>query len=301
MDNAVVTMPPVSTNTGGPAWIPKLPSTSPVRWMPSIMDVIANNSPTWEVLSSVGRTYNFRVTVRDNLDNGACNGQDNMVVTVASNSGPFLVTQPNTAVAWPALSSQTINWDVANTTASPVSCANVNILLSTDGGQTFPTTLIASTPNDGTQTVTLPNSPTTTARIKIEGANNIFYDLSNTNFTISSSSPDYSLNVTNATASACQPSNATYAVQVGSLLGYISPVTLSVSGLPAGANAAFSTNPVTPGGSTTLTISNTAAVTPGTYAITLNATSASGPHSLPLTLTVLGSPGQVTLLSLIHI
>ncbi|MBK7298046.1 MAG: hypothetical protein IPI91_16065 [Flavobacteriales bacterium] len=297
MDNAVVTMPPVSTNTGGPAWIPKLPSTSPVRWMPSIMDVIANNSPTWEVLSSVGRTYNFRVTVRDNLDNGACNGQDNMVVTVASNSGPFLVTQPNTAVAWPALSSQTINWDVANTTASPVSCANVNILLSTDGGQTFPTTLIASTPNDGTQTVTLPNSPTTTARIKIEGANNIFYDLSNTNFTISSSSPDYSLNVTNATASACQPSNATYAVQVGSLLGYISPVTLSVSGLPAGANAAFSTNPVTPGGSTTLTISNTAAVTPGTYAITLNATSASGPHSLPLTLTVLGSPGQVTLLT----
>lgn len=184
MDNAVATMPPVATNTGGPAWVPKLPTTSPVRWMPNLDDVIANNSPTWEVLSSVGRTYNFRVTVRDNLDNGACNDQDNMVVTVASNSGPFLVTQPNTAVSWPALSSQTITWDVANTTASPVSCANVNILLSTDGGQTFPTTLLANTPNDGTQTVTLSNSPSTTARIKIEGANNIFYDMSNTNFTI---------------------------------------------------------------------------------------------------------------------
>ncbi|MFZ1332625.1 MAG: reprolysin-like metallopeptidase [Flavobacteriales bacterium] len=297
MDNAVATMPPVATNTGGPAWVPKLPTTSPVRWMPNLDDVIANNSPTWEVLSSVGRTYNFRVTVRDNLDNGACNDQDNMVVTVASNSGPFLVTQPNTAVSWPALSSQTITWDVANTTASPVSCANVNILLSTDGGQTFPTTLLANTPNDGTQTVTLSNSPSTTARIKIEGANNIFYDMSNTNFTISASSPDYSLNVTDATASACQPSNATYAVQIGSLLGYTNPVTLSTSALPTGANATFSTNPVTPGGSTTLTISNTAAVTPGTYAITLNATSASGPRSLPLTLSVLGSPGQVTLLA----
>ena len=187
MDNAVATMPPVATATGGPAWIPLLPKTTPVRYMPNVNDVIANNSPVWEVLPSVARTLNFRFTVRDNVALGGCNGQDNMKVTVASNSGPFLVTQPNTAVSWPALSSQTITWNVAHTTASPVSCANVNILLSTDGGQTFPTTLIANTPNDGTQIVNLPNSPSITARIKIEGVNNIFYDLSNTNFTISAS------------------------------------------------------------------------------------------------------------------
>jgi hypothetical protein len=60
----------------------------------------------------------------------------------------------------------------------------VKISLSTDGGQTFPTVLIASTPNDGSQALTIPNTATTTARIKIEAVGNIFFDISNTNFTI---------------------------------------------------------------------------------------------------------------------
>ncbi len=81
-----------------------------------------------------------------------------------------------------------MTWNVANTTAAPVSTANVTILLSTDGGLTFPTVLIASTPNDGTQLVDVPNAPTTQARIKVQGAGNIFFDVSNTNFTITASS-----------------------------------------------------------------------------------------------------------------
>ena len=107
-----------------------------------------------------------------------------VVVTVTNTSGPFAVTAPNTAVSWAGNSSQTITWTVANTTAAPVSCANVKILLSTDGGQTFPTLLVASTANDGSEVVTIPNTPTTTARIKVEAVGNIFFDISNTNFTI---------------------------------------------------------------------------------------------------------------------
>jgi len=298
MDNAVATMPPVATATGGPAWIPLLPKTTPVRYMPNLYDVIANNSPVWEVLPSVARTLNFRFTVRDNVALGGCNGQDNMVVTVNGASGPFLVTQPNTAVSWEGLSTRTITWNVANTTASPVSCANVNILLSTDGGLTFPITLASNTPNDGTQVVTIPDQQTTTARIKVEAAANIFYDMSNVNFTITSpATQDYQLTVVSNTATICKPANATYAVQVGSLLGYNSAVTLSASGIPAGTTASFSTNPVTPAGTSTLTISNTANAAPGTYAVTLNATSASGPKSIPLTLTIFGTPGQVSLLT----
>ena len=60
--------------------------------------------------------------------------------------------------------------------------------MSTDGGQTFPTVLIASTPNDGSQALTIPNTATSTARIKVEAVGNIFFDISNTNFTITAGS-----------------------------------------------------------------------------------------------------------------
>lgn len=147
-----------------------------------------------EALSSVSRTLNFRLTVRDNVPYSSTSpvtvGQTqyaNMTVTVSNSSGPFAVTAPNTAVSWAGNSSQTITWNVASTTASPVSCANVKISISTDGGTTF-STLVASTANDGSEAVTIPNTPTTTARIKVEAVGNIFFDISNTNFTITSGS-----------------------------------------------------------------------------------------------------------------
>ena len=148
-----------------------------------------------EALSSVARTLNFRLTVRDNhaysstapVNVGQTNFTD-MVVTVSAASGPFAVSSPNTAVSYVGGSTQTITWAVASTTAAPVSCANVKISLSTDGGQTFPTVLSASTPNDGTEALVIPNTPTTTARIKVEAVGNIFFDISNTNFTITAGS-----------------------------------------------------------------------------------------------------------------
>ena len=296
MDNAVATQPPAATNTGGPAWVPLLPQTTPVRYMPNLPAVIANTTPTWEVLSSVARTYNFRLTVRDNVAGGGCAKQDNMVVTVNGTAGPFVVTAPNTAVSWTALTSQTVTWNVASTNTAPVNCANVDILLSTDGGLTYPTVLATATPNDGTQSITVPNVATTTARVMVRANGNIFYDISNTNFTITvPATPDYTLGVTNASATACQPANATYAIQVGSILGYNSPVTLGTSGLPSGLTASFSANPVTPAGTTTLTISGTANVSPATINFNLTATSTGGNKSLPLSLLVLASPAQVTL------
>ncbi|HRD54407.1 MAG TPA: zinc-dependent metalloprotease family protein [Flavobacteriales bacterium] len=298
MDNAVAPQPPVATNTGGPAWVPLLPQSTPVRYMPNLPAVIANTAPTWEVLSSVARTYTFRFTVRDNAVGGGCAKQDNMIVTVNGTAGPFVVTAPNTAVTWNALTSQTVTWDVAGTTAAPVSCANVDILLSTDGGLTYPIALATATPNDGSQIITVPNNPSTTARVMVRANGNIFYDISNTNFTIAVPAvPDYTLSVTSSTANACQPGNATYAVQVGSLLGYSSAVTLGTTGLAGGLSASFSPNPVTPGGSSTLTISGTGNVAPGNYNFTLTATSAIGTKSLPLTLQVLASAGTVTLLT----
>jgi hypothetical protein len=105
-------------------------------------------------------------------------------VTVTNTAGPFKVTAPNTTVSWAAGSTQTITWDVANTTLAPVSTANVKILLSKDGGQTFPTVLVASTPNDGSEVVTIPAGGSTGGRVKIEAIDNIFFDISDANFNI---------------------------------------------------------------------------------------------------------------------
>src|SRR5678815_1860867 len=107
-----------------------------------------------------------------------------MVVTVSSTTGPFAVSAPNTAVTWGVGSTQNVTWSVNGTNGSPVNCANVNILLSTDGGQTFPVTLAANTPNDGAQSITVPDNQSATCRIKVEAAGNIFFDISNVNFTI---------------------------------------------------------------------------------------------------------------------
>jgi hypothetical protein len=106
-----------------------------------------------------------------------------LAFSVSSTAGPFIVSSPNTAVTW-ASGPQTVGWNVASTNIAPVNCANVDILLSTDGGNTFPTTLLANTPNDGSQTVTIPNVSTTTARIKVKAVGNVFFDISNTNFSI---------------------------------------------------------------------------------------------------------------------
>ncbi|MEO7310256.1 MAG: reprolysin-like metallopeptidase [Chitinophagaceae bacterium] len=190
------------TKATGPNWLSFSPTASGTRTFPKLSTILSGLLVTpvlpggdagtnIEALSSVSRTLNFRLTVRDNHVFSATapvsvaqTAFSDVVVTVSSASGPFAVTAPNTAVNWAGGSTQTITWSVNNTTAAPVSCANVKISLSTDGGQTFPTVLAASTPNDGSAALVIPATPSTTARIKVEAVGNIFFDISNTNFTI---------------------------------------------------------------------------------------------------------------------
>ncbi|MEO8446360.1 MAG: zinc-dependent metalloprotease family protein [bacterium] len=162
--------------------------TSSTRIFPRLSNLLANNTVIGERLPTYTRALSFRLTVRDNAIAGG--GVDYSLVEFNADqtAGPFLVTQPNTNVTWNSNIAQTVTWDVANTTAAPVSVANVNIKLSTDGGNTFPTMLAANTPNDGSQSVTLPSLNIINARIKVESIGNIFFDLSNTNFTITNTS-----------------------------------------------------------------------------------------------------------------
>jgi hypothetical protein len=188
IDIQVGTPIPSSTATGGANFRSLNPSTAPNRFFPKLSDIIAGNlAPKWEVIPTVGRDMNFALTVRDNkTPNGGQTGRDDMKVTVNGTAGPFKVTsQATTGISWQGNSTQTITWDVAGTTANGVNTANVKISLSTDNGLTFPTVLLASTPNDGTQTITVPNNiDSTNCRIMIEGLNNIFLAVNTTKFTI---------------------------------------------------------------------------------------------------------------------
>ena len=192
LGNATTTVPS-STATTGSLFRSYNPSTSSTRYFPKMNTILAGLSSTQgsriisETLPGVARTLNFRLTVRDNRIGGGANNSDDMIVTVDGVAGPFTVDSQNTAISYPAGSTQTINWTVAGTNANGVNCANVDILLSTDGGQTFSTVLLAGTPNDGSQNIVIPNIPGTTNRIMVKGSNHIFFDVNNSNFTITSS------------------------------------------------------------------------------------------------------------------
>lgn len=168
------------------------PTTSPARTFPRMDYILANPSQppatyncgqnqtciTGESLPSIARTMNFQVTARDNRAGGGGVTSAQMALTVDGNSGPFLVTAPAAGAAWQPGSTQTVTWNVANTSAAPVNAASVKISLSTDGGNTFPVVLAESVPNNGTATITVPNNPAPNSRIKVEAVGNIFFSVS---------------------------------------------------------------------------------------------------------------------------
>ena len=296
MDPAWATMPPQATNTDGPNFRSFDPTLSPTRYFPNLSDLSSGAATTWEVLTSENRAMNFRVSLRDYAVGGGCTDHEDISVTFDNSAGPFVVTVPsNTGITWGGNTNETVTWNVAGTNAGAVACANVDIFLSTDGGLTYPTQLADNVPNDGSESILVPNTATTTARIMVICENGTFFDISDNNFTITAATFDYTLGVTSNSASVCQPNNATYTVNIGSIGGYTDPVTLSVSGVPAGAIASFGTSPINPGNSTTLTISNTGSATPGVYVLVLQGNSTSGIKTENLTLTVnAGTPSATT-------
>lgn len=176
----------VSTKTDGPLFRSLYPGASPIRYMPAYSNVLSNKlTSKWESVSTVARTLHFVLTGRDNAALGtAQTNSDETIISVSGTAGPFAVTSQNIEnLSWFQGTSQTITWSVNGSDAMGGS-ANVNIKLSTDGGVTFPTTLRANTPNDGSETITVPNIEAKNCRILIEPTANIFYAINSKPFAI---------------------------------------------------------------------------------------------------------------------
>ena len=310
MDSQTTTTAPSATKTSGVNFRSWTPTATPVRYFPTMSSVLAGATTTAgseitvEALPSVARTLNFRFTVRDNRAGGSANNSDDAIVTVNATAGPFTVSSQATATSYTGGSSQTVTWNVAGTTANGVNCANVDILWSTNNGATW-TTLLAATPNDGTEAVTIPNTATTTGRIMVKGTNHIFFDVNNANITVTAgtadttapTAPTLSASGTTSTSTTLSWSGATdnvavtgYDVYQGTTLkASVTTTSYTVTGLTASTTYSFTVKAKDAAGNISVA-SNTASVT--TLANTTDTTAPTAP-----TLSASGTTSSGTTLS----
>ncbi len=165
------------------------PTPNPSRLFPKQSVVLSGNytGTKGEYVPATAQTIQFRLTARDNKMGGGGVCYSINTITVSGTAGPLSVSYPDaTGIVWGSSTPQTITWAVNGTNAAPVSCDSVKILISYNGGITY-STLLGSTPNDGTELITAPTVTASilTCRIKVESKGNIFYDVSNNNFEIS--------------------------------------------------------------------------------------------------------------------
>ncbi|RYY20292.1 MAG: hypothetical protein EOO36_03715, partial [Cytophagaceae bacterium] len=259
------------------------PVASPTRYFPRLSDIIGNTSTASERLPTVTRELRFRVTVRDQHSGsqgviGGVNSSAIVSLNTTSTAGPFVVSAPNTAsVAWDGGSTQPVTWDVAGTNANGVNCATVNIRLSTDGGLTYPTVLLAGAPNNGSATVTVPSVATTTARVMVEAADNYFFDISNANFTI------------NAAAAACA---APTDLSVSSITASSATVSFTASG--SATSYVVTTSPATASQTVTASPVSLTGLAPGVnYTVSIAASCAAGATATTATVGFATTPPPV--------
>lgn len=270
------------------------PSVESDRYIPKWSRVVAGEltqiNPTintdWETVATTGRTMNWALTVRDREPTAVgLNGQSSFDLTVITveNVPAFTVVAPP---AWGSGTTQDVTWNVGQTNNGTINCQNVNIKFSTDGGLTFPTVLAANTPNDGTQSITVPSvADTNTARILVEAADNIFYAMT-PDFPISST-PTFAMNNVSGAIGACGIDSVTYDLGFVTVNGFSETTTFSASGNPAGSSVVFTAASLNADGTFTMTVNGLTGAAAGDYTIAVTGTSASVTKSIDVSLTII--------------
>jgi len=226
------------------------PTSSPTRVFPALTSILDGAFSSSEVLPTYSRNLTFRCTVRDNHPEAGALSWKEIAFKADSTAGPFQVISGNAPdERWKAGDYKPVYWEVANTDNARVNCRLVRIRLSLDGGKSFPITLLDKTPNDGEAFITVPDTVSNQARLRIEAADNIFFDISDRNFEIwPPAKPGYTLQVNpSMVPQHCLPAPLNIDLEIGSLLGYNESLSLDLAGeLPPGASYSFSKNPVNP-------------------------------------------------------
>lgn len=160
------------------------PVSTGYRSFPQNSDIINNTQTMGEILPNVARNITMRMTLRDDHPNGGAMISDDVEIEVVNTPGPFRVSVANTTAAYNAGQSLTVTWDVSDTDMAPINCSQVNILWSDNGGLSFPFVLASNVANDGSHSITIPNAATSLGRIKVKAANNIFFDINDSDIEV---------------------------------------------------------------------------------------------------------------------
>jgi hypothetical protein len=168
--------PPYGPETG-PLFRNFAPVSSPTRAIPDYTAYRASIPAAYEFLPTVDRTLTFRLIVRDNFIGSGGTAWDTMVINATG--APFRILSPNGGESTPAGAPVDVTWDVGGGAVA----SSVRILFSEDGGLSW-TEVESDTPNDGSHSVLVPCSETGAGRIRIEPLGNIFYDISDGDFTV---------------------------------------------------------------------------------------------------------------------
>ncbi len=259
-----------------PQFVSEVPNSTPERILPELTKILTNNFDKLEVLPFYDKDMTWRLTARDNNSEAGGAEWKEVQFFATEQAGPFLVEYPNAAEDLIAGTTETILWDVANTDGDLVKCEYVNILLSNDGGLTYPYTLASYTPNDGSHDVIIPNAEANFCRVMVEAADNIFFDLSNTNSKIlPATEASFSALAVPGYQQVCLPEVAEVQINTEQYLGFDEMITFEViDGLPAGAAVNFAQNPLTPGESTTMTIDASTVLESSSYELLIKGTTA---------------------------
>jgi len=149
------------------------------NWTNLVSNTPNDGSQTITVPNTPSSTCRIRVREPDGTPSDT--SDNNFTISTTPPPPGITVIYPNGGETWTVGETRTVQW------TSQGSVGNVNIDLSTNSGSTW-TTLVSNTANDGSQTITVPNTPSSTCRIRVQEPDGSPSDISNTNFTIKSSS-----------------------------------------------------------------------------------------------------------------
>ena len=138
-----------------------------------------NANPTTGTFDTV-TTHAVTLTANDGV-----NTPVNFTFDIVVGSAPTItVTAPNGGENFTVGANMTVTWSSSGVTG------NVDILLSTNSGGTFPVTLTSATANDGSETIVVPNNPSTQCQVRVVDTNTgTIMDDSNADFTIAVPAP----------------------------------------------------------------------------------------------------------------